>query len=292
MAGAHSTAPAGREAVSTHGWRRALGQSIASILRHDTSLAAAGIAFYIIWAIFPALAVFIVVFERFFGDSRVLRIRSLLRLNLSDAVNALLVAQLDSVARISGAVSTAAILTAVAFAGWSSMRGAHGLITALNQVYGEKEQRTALHRSVVAFVLALSSGVLVCAALAVIAGAYADSPGLGRAGAAVVALTRWPVLIVGMLLLLAVAYGLGPSKREARWQWVTWGAACSSLIWILGSYGFAYFVDRFVPMNPLLGSLGSVMMFLLWTYFTVLVILLGAYINAELEKRARPVSSA
>jgi membrane protein len=96
--------------------------------------------------------------------------------------------------------------------------------------------------------------------------------------------SRWPILIVTMMIILSVAYRYAPCRKTARWRWVTWGATVSASIWVAGSSLLSYYVTAVPHLNPLLGSLGSVMIFLFWCYVTVLAILLGAQINAELER--------
>ena len=98
--------------------------------------------------------------------------------------------------------------------------------------------------------------------------------------------SRWPILVVGMMLLLSVAYRYGPCRRVAKWRWVTWGASASAAIWLAGSALLSLYAAHFTHLNPLLGSLGSVMIFLFWCYLTVLTVLFGAHINAELERHA------
>ena len=197
----------------------------------------------------------------------------------------MVVAQLDAIARHAPAISVATVLVGVVLATWSGMRGARGLMSALNDVYGERERRSFWHREALALALTLLGGAFLLAALVLIVGLAGSSGEHTRpATTALLAPSRWPVLIVAMVLLLAVSYRYAPCHRAPKWRWVTWGASVSATIWVLVSFAFSYFAAHFTHVNPLLGSLGSVVMFLFWCYLTVLVVLLGAHINAQLEE--------
>lgn len=267
-------------------WRGVLRGALRATISQEGSLAAAGIAFYIVWALFPALAMAIVVLVRILGKRPVLAILTWVRPDLPDSFNAIVVGQLDAIARNLGAVSFAALAMAAVIALWGALRGALGLMAALNGVYGARETRGAWHRAGVGLVLALAGGAfLMCALAIMIAGpTTASAPSTG-AIATLIAPSRWPPLFVAMLVVLAAAYRYGPSRDDARWRWITWGAALAAGGWVSGSFIFAWIAANAVHANPLLGSLGSVMLFLLWTYLTVLAILFGAHVDAELEAR-------
>jgi len=252
----------------------------------NMSLSAAGVAFYLVWAFFPALGIIVVLAVLLLGKAQVLAWLSYARLDLPDSFNILVTSQLDVIAERSRGLSMVTVLGAFAFALWSGMRGARGLITALNLVYHERERRTFWHRQALALGLCLLGGAFVLGALTLILG----TAGLGfRFGSPTAPMLlgpmRWPVLIAATLLLLSVAYRYGPCRRIAKWRWVTWGATLSATIWVLGSALLSYYAAHYGQLNPLLGSLGLVMIFLLWCYLTAFIVLLGAQINAELERQ-------
>src|SRR3546814_19273936 len=82
---------------------------------------------------------------------------------------------------------------------------------------------------------------------------------------------------------MAVLYRFGPSRRGARWQWVSWGAAAATLLWLVGSIGFSIYVRHFASYNETYGSLGAVVILLMWFWLSAYILLLGAELNAELE---------
>lgn len=280
VAAARAESPA---EISQRGWRDVLARSLRSLFAEETALSAAGIAFYIVWALLPALAVVVIAVARLLGNAPVVRMLSWLHQGAGESLQGVVVAQLDAIARNSGLLPASALLAGVALAVWGGMRGANGLMTALNAVYRQPETRSIRRRAAVAFGLALVGGLFLTSALAMIVAGAVTALSAIPSGAVLLAPSRWPVLIIAMLLLLALAYRYAPSRPLAKWRWVTWGATLSAAIWVVGSFVFAYVAGHIVDANPLLGSLASVVAFLFWIYLTVLVVLLGAHINAELE---------
>ncbi len=268
-------------------WRSVFARSLRAMADQDMSFAAAGIAFYVVWALFPTLAV-IVMFGAFVvGKEEVVLAVSALRLDVRDSFGSLLISQLGAIAERSRTLSMVAVLAAFAFSIWSGMRGARALMAALNVVYKEEERRSFWHRQGIAPCLCFLGGLFVVGTVTLIVGLSGFKIELpsGIRFAALAAL-RWLILMAATLLLLSVACRYGPCRRLPRWRWVTWGAAVSATIWVVGSSMLSYYAGHYGGLNPLLGSLGLMVSFLFWCYLTVLVVLLGAQINAQLERHA------
>jgi membrane protein len=271
--------------ISQRGWRDVLRRSCRAMTAQNMSLSAAGIAFYMVWAFFPALAIIVILVALLLGPAQVLAWLSSIRLDLPDSFNDVITAQLDFIAERSRRLSTVTLLGAFAFSLWSGMRGVRALIAALNLVYRARERRTFWHRQALALGLCFLGGAFVFCTLALILGlADLDFQPSSESGLTLLAPTRWPVLVLAMLLLLSVAYRYGPCRRLAKWRWVTWGATVSATIWVVGSALLSYYAAHYAQFNPVLGSLGLAMIFLFWCYLTALIVLLGAQINAELER--------
>ena len=280
MSDANASSPA---EISQRGWRDVVRRSCRAMAAQNMALSAAGIAFYMLWAVFPALAIIVIVVAFLFGPSPVLGWLISNGIDLPESVNTVVTSQLGLIAERSNGMSTLTLLGAFAFSLWSGMRGTRALIAGLNLVYNESEQRSFWHRQAVALGLCLLGGAFVLGALTLILGL--GGPRLASPRAPVLlALTGWPVLIIATLLLLSVAYRYGPCRRLPKWRWVTWGAAVSATIWVTGSALLSYYAAHYAQFNPVLGSLGLVMIFMFWCYLTALIVLLGAQINKELER--------
>jgi len=103
---------------------------------------------------------------------------------------------------------------------------------------------------------------------------------------AVISLVRWPVLAGLGIVALATVYRYARAQAPPRWQWVSWGAALATVLWLTGSLAFSYYVAEVGSYDRTYGSLGAVIVLLLWFYMTAFVILVGAELNAELERQA------
>jgi membrane protein len=98
-------------------------------------------------------------------------------------------------------------------------------------------------------------------------------------------LARWPVLLILVVLGLALIYRFGPSRREAKWRWVTWGSALAALLWMIGSMLFSWYVASFDSYNKTYGSLGAGVGFMTWMWLSIVIVLLGAELNSEMERQ-------
>src|SRR5271157_2192859 len=92
-------------------------------------------------------------------------------------------------------------------------------------------------------------------------------------------------LALGVILALAIVYRYAPDRAEPRWQWISWGSVSATALWILGSIAFTTYVSKVGSYDKTYGSLGAVIILLLWFYLTAYVILAGAELNAEIERQ-------
>jgi membrane protein len=97
------------------------------------------------------------------------------------------------------------------------------------------------------------------------------------------AILRWPILLVVVGVWLAVIYRYGPSRRDPKWRWVTWGSAAAAVLWLAASMLFSWYVANFDSYNKTYGSLGAGVGFMMWIWLSVVIVLLGAELNAETE---------
>jgi membrane protein len=280
--------PATKSPVDITGsrWREIAIRTWRAATSQHASLDAAGIAFFGIWAFFPALAALVAMGGLLFGRWEVLNLLSRVRMDVPESFAVVVVGQLQSIALHSRAVSGATLVGGLVIALWSSMRAMRGLIAALNIIYGEKEKRRFWHRHALAFAFTCFGGAFLLMVLALILLVPTWGPRAGEATFAFIAVSRWPILIVMLMVSLSALYRYGPSRPTAKWRWVSAGAVASAIIWGAGSVLFSYYASQFNHLNPLLGSLGAVTLFFLWSYLTVLIVLLGAQVNAEMERQA------
>jgi membrane protein len=174
---------------------------------------------------------------------------------------------------------------------WTSSSALTAIIDSLNRAYDVEEGRPFWKVRLIAMGITVGLSALIVVALVLLTfgpqlGRWVtDLAGLGRAFEVTWNLVRWPV-IVGLLVVgIAFLYYFAPDV-EQEWKWITPGAACAVLGWLLASLGFAFYVNRFGSYNATYGSIGAVIVLLTWMYVTGLFILIGGEINAEIEHAA------
>ena len=168
---------------------------------------------------------------------------------------------------------------------WSANQGAKAMLSALNDVYGERESRGFFKLTAVslAFTVGGIAASLVGIILVLVLPIAFDAIGLGSALDLVMKIARWPFMLIGLMAALAVLYRFGPSRHRAQWRWVTWGGVVGAVSWVALSFGFSWYVEHFGSYNKTYGSLGAVIGFMTWIWLSSTVLLLGAQVNAEME---------
>jgi membrane protein len=197
--------------------------------------------------------------------------------------------QLDSlVNRSETALSISAFISTLLTL-WSARMGAVALITALNIVYGEGEKRSLIRTILTGLLLTIGGILFIVIALSLIVAlpTILGYIGLGDITKAAIIWLRWPLLAVGIMFLLSILYRFAPSRRHARWEWVSIGAVVATLLWILVSALFSFYASHFGSYNKTYGSLGAVVILMLWFWLTALSVLIGAALNAEMEHQTK-----
>lgn len=175
---------------------------------------------------------------------------------------------------------------------WAASNGMGAISETLNIAYGVKESRPWWQARLLAIALTIALAVLIITALALvlsghnIAEAVANKFGLGDIFTLVWKIVQWPIVLAFVLLAFGLLYYFAPNVREQKWHWVTPGAVVGVALWLLVSFGFSLYLDNFNSYNATYGSLGAVIILMLWFYFTGAAILIGGEINSEIEHAA------
>jgi membrane protein len=162
----------------------------------------------------------------------------------------------------------------------------------LNVAYNVKETRPWWKARLMSVVLTIALAVLIISALALIlyGGAIAEkiaaSCGLGDAFKLVWKILQWPIALIFVLLAFSLVYYFAPDLRDQDWKWVTPGSVIGVALWLLVSFGFRTYLRFFNSYSATYGSLGAVIILMLWFYFTGAAVLIGGEINSEIENAA------
>jgi membrane protein len=253
---------------------------------HDISLLSAGVAFYALFALFPALAAATWIFGLVANPAAIHEQLATMHDVLPQEAWQLIDQQLTALTTRSVTFSlTGLIGLGVAF--YSARLAASSMIGALNKVYGIRETRgfIALNLAALLFTAMAIVILLLAVALLVAVPILFDFVGLSSVSGGLIRYLRWPALAALMVVTLAALYRFGPARRNAKWHWLSWGSATATAIWIAASFGFSWYVAAFNSYDKVYGSIGAVIVLLFWFWITAFCSLFGAELDNAIERR-------
>ncbi|WP_157044677.1 YihY/virulence factor BrkB family protein [Roseobacter sp. GAI101] len=261
---------------------------IADIGQKNVALIAAGVAFYAMLSLFPALAALVAILSLVSDPVVVIAqledMRGLMPNDVYDIINGQVVSMVTTSSETLGWAGTVSLLVAL----WSARAGVGAMMIGLNSVYNERNRNAAFHYL---RALLLTFGLVMVGIIAlitvVIAPIVLSFVPLGIFGSIVAEVTRWTIAISVLLAGLGVLYRYGPNRRPARVGWLTFGAVFAVAAWAVVSIGFSYYVANFGNYNQVYGSIGAVIAMLVWLWISSFLVLMGASWNAQVELRTR-----
>jgi membrane protein len=289
---ARATEPGrGREARSPveipwRGWKDILVRTYQEILNDRLLSLAAGVVFYALVALFPAIAAGVSSYALFANAATIATHLSLLSDIVPGDTLTLLTTEITRIAtRSDGGKLTVGFVVGLAVALWSANAGMKAIFDALNIIYDEDEKRGIVWLNVVSlfFTFCAIGGGLLSVGAVVIFPLVMAALGFSSLDAPLIGIMRWPVLVLMLMVSLAVLYRFGPSRRRARWRWITVGSVFAAVAWIAMSSLFSWYLANFASYNATYGSLGAVVGLMMWMWLTTVVILVGAELNSEIE---------
>jgi membrane protein len=276
--------------IPARGWKDILLGVYRGISEDRILLVAAGVAFYVLLSIFPGIAALISVYGLFANPADVAsHLDTLANVAPGGAIQVLH----DQMTRLASNGTTTlgvSFIFSLVFSLWTANSGVTALFDALNIVYEEKEKRGLIkyYLSTLTFTLASVIFILLAIAVVVAVPIMLNFIPLPVGTDLLVKIARWPILFVLVAFALAVLYRYGPSRTQPRWRWITWGTAFAAIAWLVASVLFSWYVANFGSYNKTYGSLGAIVGFMTWIWISVVVVLVGAKLDAEMERQTAP----
>ncbi|HEX6869974.1 MAG TPA: YihY/virulence factor BrkB family protein, partial [Micromonosporaceae bacterium] len=280
--------------LSGRQWWGVVRRTVVEFIADELTDRAAALTYYSIMSIFPGLLVLVAgvgLFGRSTTNAVVINLGQLAPGPARQLVT-------TAIENLRASQHTAGVIAAVglALAFWSASGYIGGFIRAANTIYDVPEGRPMWKIVPIQLVVTAVTGVFLAAsALAVVlTGRLAQQ--VGRALSVeeqtvrLFDIVKWPVLVVAVALLIALLYWVAPNARQGGFRWITPGSALAVLAWLIVSAGFAVYLAYFDTYNRTYGSLGAVIVFLVWLWLTNVSVLLGAEFDAELG-RARALAA-
>jgi membrane protein len=253
--------------------------------RDHLSVLAAGVAFFAMLALFPAIAALIAIYglvsDPIDVSTHLSSIEPLLPRDAYGIIEGQVQAVVGAPDQRLGLASVLGLLVSL----WSTRAAVGALMEGLNVVYEERERRSLvriLATSIGLTVLLVLLSVAAIAAIVAVPG-YVQRGELGALGTWIAGVAPWPILGLAVVLAIGVIYRYGPARAAARKRWVSLGAVVAAALWVIASLLFSFYVANFADYNRTYGSLGAIMILLLWFYVGALAVLLGAELNAQME---------
>lgn len=267
--------------IPARGWRDILLRVKAEMADDQVSFLSAGVAFYLFLALVPLLTLLVSLYSLTTApwevSSQVESLRGIVPAGVLDVIRT----ELERLSSSDEAAAGWGVLVGVAGALWASSKGTEAVITGLNVVYDEREERGWIKRKLVTLAITGGAALLVILAGVVVVGtpALIEGVGLGWLGPVV----RWPLVVLMVMIGASLLYRWAPARRSAKWSWLSWGAALCGIVWGAASAGLVLYLENFGDYGKTYGSLGVVVLLLTWFYLGAFAVLLGGELNAEME---------
>jgi membrane protein len=280
----------GRRAHMPHhipwrGWKDILFRTYNEIQDDRLLALAAGVAFYSLIALFPAIAAGVSSYALFADAATISKHLAVAADIVPGGALDILRDEITRIAAKSDGRLTFGFLLGLGIALWSANAGMKAIFDALNIIYDEEEKRSLVWLNVVSlfFTICAIVGAGLAVTLVVVFPLLLAAFGVSSFDHPFVAYLRWPVLFVLIILALGVLYRYGPSRRLAKWRWISVGSVFAALAWLLVSALFSWYLGNFANYNATYGALGAVVGLMMWMWLSTIVVLVGAELNSEVE---------
>ena len=266
--------------------------SIYHVGENNLALISAGVAFFAMLSLFPALAALIALLGLVSEPAVVVSQLQEMRPFMPNDVYEILNDQVVSLVTTSTGTLGWAGLVSLLVALWSARAGVGAMITGLNAVYREKDRNTAKHyfRALMLTVMLVGVGIVALLMLVVIPVMLTFVP-MGPVSTMVIEAVRWAIAVGVLFAGIGVLYRFGPNRKAARLPWLSVGAVVAVAAWAILSIGFSFYVANFGNYNQIYGSIGAVIAMLIWLWISSFLVLYGAALNAQIEMRTKPDST-
>lgn len=268
-------------------WGNILKRVGRGIVEDRVSLVAAGTAFYLVLALFPALAAFVAIFGLIADPIGIVRHLDLLNRVMPEDAFRLVASQIEALAGVSNSALSFGFFFGLLIALWSANNGIKTLFQAMNIAYEEHEKRSFMRLNLIAFCFTLGAMVIaaVLVGITVVIPTILGFLPFSSLANWLLSTLRWPVLLVIAAVSITVIYRYGPSRPRAKLRWQLPGAIVATFIWVLSSLSFSWYLENFSNYNATYGSLGAAVGFLMWVWISMVILVVGAQLNAEMERQ-------
>jgi membrane protein len=254
---------------------------------------AAGVVFYGLLAVFPTITAFVSLYGLMADPATIHERLSLATGVLPQGALNILNEQLTRLTSHRTSALSIGFVGGLIVALWSANAGAKAVMDALNVAYGETEKRSFIRLNLVALAFTLGTifALMLALGAVVVAPIVLSQLGLTSLNETLIALARWPILLGLVILGLTILYRYGPSLTDPHWTWLFPGNVIAAGSWLILSGLFSWYIANFGNYDATYGSLGAAIGMMTWMWISMIVVLLGAELNADIQRKASSSSS-
>lgn len=275
--------------IPAKGWKDIFWRVVSEISDDRVMLVAAGVTFYTLLALVPGISALISIYGLFADPATISKHISILKGFLPGGALDIITEQVERIAKQQTSTLGLAFIAGLGIALWSANAGMKSLFEAMNVAYDEKEERNffVLNAVTLTFTIMAVIFAVIVLGLVVAMPALLKFIGLGESLKWLIRIGSYVLFAVIAMTAIAAVYRWGPSRDDPQWKWITPGAVVATLVWIIVSLLFSWYVSNFGSYNATYGSLGALIGFMTWIWISVNVIVVGAELNSEAEHQTR-----
>lgn len=271
--------------IPARGLRDVFWRVIEAVMVDRVTLIAAGVTYYLLLSLFPALAALVALYGFVADPSTIMGHIGFLASVFPPGSFDLILNQLTALTQQKTSTLSFAFFTGLVVAIWSANSGMKAVFDAMNVAYQEKEKRSFVSLNLLSLTFTFGGliiAIVLIAAIGVLPAALSYL-WLDRWQELLARFARWPLVLVLVGCGIAVIYRFGPSREQAKFRWLSWGVVFSTLLWMAASILFSFYIENFANYNATYGTLGALIGMMVWVWISVIILIVGAELNAELE---------
>ena len=271
------------------GWK-SIGIGVKDMFGEDNvSIVSAGVAFYAFLAVFPAIGALVSIYGLAMDPQSLQDQLQKISQVMPQQAFEIIEAQLKDLVSTSGSALSWSLAIGILLSIWSANKGTKSLFTGIDIAYNTSNDRGFLKQNALTLLFTFGAVLLVIFSLGVIViwPTFVDSIPLPSTLKGLISWLRWLVLAAIVVYFLGAVYRYAPAKKKPAFKWVLPGAILATILWLIASWGFSFYVKNFGSYGEVYGSISAVVVMLLWLFLTSIIILLGAEFNSEIEKYSK-----
>lgn len=279
--------------IPAKGLRDVFWRVVKAIMADRVTLIAAGVTYFMLLSLFPALGALVALYGFVADPTAIMAHIGFLAGVFPPGSFDLIMNQLTSLTQQATSTRSLAFFGGLLVAIWSANSGMKALFDAMNVAYQEDEKRSLVRLNLLSLgftFCALVVAIILIAAIGVLP-AVLKYLWLDDWQEFLARLARWPFIILVFGCGISMIYRYGPSREEAKIRWLSWGVVFSTVLWLVASVLFSFYLENFANYNATYGTLGALIGLMVWVWISVVILIVGAEINAELEHQTRKDST-